>query len=335
MQLDKIITTVDLHTAGEPVRVVLGGTLPIRGETMHERLGFVQGNLDSLRALLMHEPRGHRDMCGVFMTPPVNPEAQMGLLFFDTAGYLSMCGHSTIGAATLALELGMVSKQEPYTNLTIDTVVGTIQARARVEKGQVKNVTFRNIPSFVFAQDVELSLPEFGKFCVDIAFGGNFFALVDSSVLGIPVNIEHLQQLIRVGLEIRNTVNSQLKVRHPTNPTIDSVGLTLISALPQTPHAHAKNVTVFGNGQFDRSPCGTGTSAKMASLYTKGELGLHEPFIHESIIGTTFEAQLVKAIQLGPFKAVLPEITGSAYITGFHQFVLESEDPLKHGFHIS
>ncbi len=334
MQFDKIITTADLHTAGEPVRVVLGGTLPIRGETMHERLVFVQSNLDSLRTILMHEPRGHRDMCGVFITPPVTPEAQMGLLFFDTAGYLHLCVHSTIGVVTLALELGMVSKQEPYTNLTIDTLVGSIYTKARVEEGVVRNVTLRNIPSFLYAQDVEITLPEFEKFSVDIAFGGNFFAIVDSSALAIPVNIDHLQQLVYAGLEIRKAVNDRVKVRHPTNPNIGEVALTLISAPPQTPRAHARNVTIFGNGQFDRSPCGTGTSAKMASLYAKNKLALLEPFIHESIIGTTFEGRLVEATQVDSFKAVRPEITGSAHITGFHQFVLQSGDPLKHGFHI-
>ncbi len=334
MQFDKIITTADLHTAGEPVRVILGGNLLVRGETMHERLMFVRNNLDSLRVILTHEPRGHSDMCGVFITPPVTPEAQMGLIFFDTAGYLDMCGHSTIGAVTLALKLGMAVKREPYTNLIIDTVVGAIHAKARVENGAVRNVILRNIPSFLYAQDIELSLPEFEKLSIDIAYGGNFFAIVESSALDIPVTIDHIQQLVNAGLEIRKAVNKRVKVRHPTNSTIGGVALTLISAPPQTPHAHARNVTIFGNGQFDRSPCGTGTSAKMASLHAKNKLALQEPFIHESIIGTTFEGRLVETAQVGPFKAVIPEIAGSAYITGFHQFILESEDPLKHGFHI-
>jgi proline racemase len=335
MQFDKIIMTADLHTAGEPVRVVLGGSVPIRGETMHDRFAFFQSKMDSLRTILMHEPRGHRDMCGVVITPPVTPKAQMGLLFFDTAGYLHMCGHSTIGAVTLALELGMVEKQEPHTDLTLDTVAGSIHARARVEKGMVKNVTFRNVPSFLYAQDIQLSLPEYEKLSVDIAFGGNFFAIVDSTDLDIPVNIDHLQQLVNTGLEIRKAVNEKVKVRHPTNSTIVGIDLTLISAPPQTPRAHARNVTIFSDGQFDRSPCGTGTSAKMASLYAKGNLALQEPFIHESIIGTIFEGRLVETTEVGTFKAVVPEITGSAYITGFHQFVLQSEDPLKQGFHIS
>lgn len=334
MKIERTLTTVDLHTAGEPVRALLGGVLPLPGKTMQAKQEVFRVGMDSIRTALLHEPRGHRDMFGILITPPVSPEAHFGLLFFDVKGYLTMCGHSTIGAATLALELGMVSPQEPYTNLAIDTIAGLIRARVRVEDRHVVNVTFRNVASFLHTQGVPVKLPGIGDINVDVAFGGNFFALVDASDLHMPVDIENLEKLVDAGLQIRKAVNAQIRVTHPMSKNISGVSLTIISDRPKNPTANAKSITVFGEGQVDRSPCGTGTSAKMATLHSKGQLDLGEPFVHESIIGTLFEGRLVEATHVKRFEAVIPEITGSAYITGFHQFVLDSEDPLKYGFHL-
>jgi proline racemase/trans-L-3-hydroxyproline dehydratase len=334
MKIEKTLPTVDLHTAGEPVRVLLGGVLPLPGKTMQAKQDVVRAGMDSIRTALMHEPRGHRDMFGALITPPVSPEAHFGLLFFDVNGYLPMCGHSTIGAAALALELGMVSPEEPYTNLAIDTIAGLIRARAQVEDRRVVNVTFRNVPSFLHTPSLQVKLPGIGEVNVDVAFGGNFFALVDASDLHVGVDVENLGKLVDTGIEIRKAVNAQMRVTHPIRKTISGVGLTVISDNPKNPTATARSITVFGKGQVDRSPCGTGTSAKMATLHAKGQLRLGEPFVHESIIGTLFEGKLVETTHVGRFEAVIPEITGSAYITGFHQFVLDSDDPLKYGFHL-
>lgn len=334
MNIEKIISTVDLHTAGEPVRAVLGGIQSIPGKTMEEKQKFLSQKLDLIRTTLLHEPRGHKEMCGAIMTPPLSREADFGLIFFDGGGYLEMCGHSTMGVATAVIELGMFQKKEPTTSLSIDTPAGLIKARVHVEDGQVRSVTIRNVASFLFAKDIELEIPGIGRIKVDIAFGGNFFALVDVTELHYTLEKENIDRLIAIGLKIREAVNAKINVRHPNAKHISGVGLTEIFGKPENPQAMGRNMVVFGNGQVDRSPCGTGTSAKLASLYARGQIGLNEPFIHESIIGTLFEGKIVEVTKVAQFEAIIPEITGSAFVTGFHQFTVDSGDPLKHGFQL-
>jgi proline racemase len=332
--IEKTISTVDLHTAGEPVRFILEGLGTIPGKTMVEKQRFFAQELDSIRTLLMHEPRGHRAMCGALLTPPVSRDAQFGLLFFDGEGYLNMCGHGTIGVATAVLEQGMFAKKEPYTHLSFDTPAGLIHVKIQIEMGQIRSVTLRNVASFLFTKDVVLELPGIGEVSVDIAFGGNFFAFVKASALHLEVEKENLDELIAIGLMIRDTINAKIKVQHPIAKHITSVGLTGIYGKPKNPQAQARNVVIFGNGQVDRSPCGTGTSARLAAMYARGQIGLDEPFMCESIIGTLFEGKIVAVTKVGQIEAIIPEIKGSAYVTGFNQFIVDSEDPLKNGFQL-
>ena len=334
MQIERIISTVDSHTAGEPTRIITGGLPPILGKTMLERYEFFKKELDFIRTTLLHEPRGHKEMVGAVITPPVSPKAHFGVLFFNTGGYVSICGHGMLGIATVALELGMIAKVEPYTNVIIDTPAGLTNVQVKVQEGRVTSATLRNVPSFLFAKNVTIEVPSIGEIPVDIAFGGEFFGIVNASELQLCVDIKYVNQLIQLGLQIREIINAQIKVRHPTIPHISSVDLIEISDNPTNPKANAKNVTIFGDGQVDRSPCGTGTSAKMALLYFKNKLTLNKPYVHESIIGTLFEGRLVEMTRVGAFEAVIPEITGSAYITAFNQFVVDPEDPLKYGFRL-
>ncbi|MFX1576176.1 MAG: proline racemase family protein [Promethearchaeota archaeon] len=334
MVIEKTISTVDLHTAGEPVRFILEGLGSIPGKTMVEKQRFFARELDSIRTLLMHEPRGHRAMCGALLTPPVSRDAHFGLLFFDGGGYLNMCGHGTIGVATAVLEQGMFAKKEPYTHLSFDTPAGLIHVKIHIEMGQIRSVTLRNVASFLFTKDVVLELPGIGEVTVDIAFGGNFFAFVEASALQLEVEKGNLDELIATGLMIRDAINAKIKVQHPIAKHITSVGLTGIYGKPKNPQAQARNVVIFGNGQVDRSPCGTGTSARLAAMYARGQIGLDEPFICESIIETLFEGKIVAVTKVGQIEAIIPEIKGSAYVTGFNQFIVDSEDPLKYGFQL-
>jgi proline racemase len=334
MIIEKIISTVDLHTAGEPVRAIIGGIQFIPGKTMEEKQQFFSREMDFVRTTLLHEPRGHKDMCGAVMTQPLSRGAHFGLIFFDGRGYLDMCGHSTMGVATAVIELGMFVKEEPITYLSIDTPAGLVKAKVHVEEGQVRSVTIRNVASFLFAKDIEIEIPGIGGVKVDIAFGGNFFALVDVTDLHLTIEKGKIDRLIEAGLKIREAVNAKIKIRHPIAKHITGVGLTEIYGKTKNPQAQARNVVIFGNGQFDRSPCGTGTSAKLAALYARGQIGMNEPFIYESIIDTLFEGKIVEVTKVGQFDTIIPEIKGSAYVTGFNQFVVDSEDPIKHGFQL-
>ncbi|MFX1343404.1 MAG: proline racemase family protein, partial [Promethearchaeota archaeon] len=225
-------------------------------------------------------------------------------------------------------------KKEPVTPLSIDTPVGLVKADVHVEDGQVRSVTIRNVPSFLYDQDIALEIPGIGTVKVDIAFGGNFFALVDVAELNLAIEKRNIDHLIEAGLKIRDAVNANIQVKHPIVTTITGVGLTQIYEKIKNSHDKVRNVVVFGNGQVDRSPCGTGTSARLAALYARGQISINEPFMSESIMGTVFEGKIVGATKVGQFEAVIPVIKGSAYVTGFHQFVVNSEDPLKHGFQL-
>jgi proline racemase/trans-L-3-hydroxyproline dehydratase len=333
MGVIKSLFVIDAHTCGEPTRVIISGLPRIPGQTMAEKKTYLRENLDSARVMLMHEPRGHQDMFGAVLLPPVNPEADLGLVFMDCEDYLNMCGHGSICAVTVAVENGLVPVEEPKTRLLLDTPAGLVKAVAEVRDGKAISVTVQNVPAFLFLKDGELELPDLGKLKYDIAFGGNFFALVKGEDLQIPLTPRYKQALSQAGLAIKKRVNESVKVKHPTLPHINTVDLVEIYGPPsEGGNAHAKNVVVFGNGQIDRSPCGTGTSAKMAALYFKNELALEEDFIYESIVGATFTGRLVKETKIGDQPAVIPEITGRAFVTGYHHFVADPEDRLGGGF---
>jgi proline racemase len=329
-----VISALDTHTAGEPTRIVMSGLPPIRGETLAEKWDYARSHLDHFRRALMHEPRGHRDMFGAIVTPPCRPEADWGLIFMDSGGFLTMCGHGTIGTAIALVQMGLAEPKEPETVIVFDTPAGLVRAHVCVEHGQAVQAWIQNVPAFLYRADVPVHVPGVGQVQVDIAFGGNFFALVDARELGVAVDPANARQLVSLGLLIRDSVNDQVEVQHPLEKHINKIELTEITAPPTKPGAHAKNVVIFGEGSVDRSPCGTGTCARMATLYAKGQLGLGEVFVHESILGSLFEGQLLEEAPLGEFKGVIPRVGSSAYITGIQQFIIDPDDPLKYGFFI-
>jgi proline racemase len=293
---------------------------------------YMMEHLDRFRTLLMQEPRGHRDMVGAILTPPTTDRGAYGILFMDHAGYLDMCGHATIGITTALMTTGMIELSEPETIVIFDTPAGSIESHARVERHEVVEVSVANVSSFLYARDVALSLPDLGTVTIDVSFAGNFIALARAQDLGVSVHSYHLAKLLHLGTLVKTAVNARLQVQHPTQPHLGTVQLTQIYDQPEPARPFARSVAIFGSGQMDRSPCGTGTSAIMVMLYERGELPLGVQFINESIIGTQFSGRLIREVQVGEFVAVDPVFTGRAHITGLQQFVVDPNDPAKYGF---
>lgn len=332
MKFIKSIHAVDSHTAGEATRVVVGGVPKIPGKSMPEKKQWLEDNLDYLRTAIMLEPRGHKDMFGSILTQPTVDEADYGIIFMDGGGYLNMCGHGTIGAMTVAVETGMVPVTEPVTKVVQEAPAGLIHGQVFVEDGKAKKVSFTNVPAFLYKKDQEVELPGYGKIRFDISFGGSFFAIVKAEQVGLEIVPENAAKLQDLGIQLRDIINKEIPVKHPELPHIHSVDLVEWWSKTETKGATLKNCVVFGQGQVDRSPCGTGTSAKMATLFAKGELKMGEKFFYESILGTIFEGEIVGKAKVGEYDAVIPQITGSAYITGFNHFVIDETDPVKYGF---
>lgn len=331
MKFTRLLTTIDAHTEGHPVRVVTGGIPDIPGKTMAKKRDFVKQNLDHLATSLVDEPRGHLDMFVCILTPPVTDEAAFGVIFACRGGYINMCGHGSMGVATVAIETGIVEPREPVTEVIVDTPAGTIRPRVNVENGRAKSVTIQNVPSFLYKTEL-IKVPNFGELPVDIAYGGNFYVIVEAKDLGITADAAGIRRAESLLEQVRESTNEQVEIQHPEIDYIKGVSLVLINDRPTNSKANVKNINYAGSGSIDRSPCGTGTSAKMATLYSKGELGLGETFITESIIGTLFYGKLIKEVKVGGVRAVLPEITGRAFITGLHHFVMAEDDPFKYGF---
>ena len=332
MGLTKSVYAVDSHTAGESTRVLVGGIPKIRGKSMPEKKEWLESRMDYLRTALMLEPRGHNDMFGAILTSPTSEEADYGIIFMDGGGYLNMCGHGTIGAMTVAVETGMVEVTEPITKIVQEAPAGMIYGEVLVEGDKAKTVSFQNVPSFLYKQDQEVELPEYGRIHFDISFGGSFFAIVKAEQVGLSIVPENAEKLKALGIALRDIINREIPVMHPTLSHIHTVDLVEWWSETETKGATLKNCVVFGKGQVDRSPCGTGTSAKMATLFARGELKVGEPFYYESILGTIFEGKILDTAKVGGYDAVIPQITGSAYITAFNHFVMEKNDPLKYGF---
>ena len=332
MKLIKSVHTVDTHTEGESTRVVVGGIPKITGHTMPEKKEWLEKNLDYLRTALMLEPRGHNDMFGAILTEPTVEEADYGIIFMDGGGYLNMCGHGTIGAMTVAVETGMVEVTEPITKVVQEAPAGLIRGEVLVEKAKAKTVSFQNVPSFLYKRDCALELPGYGKIKFDISFGGSFFAIVKAEQVGLSLVPENAEKLKELGIALREIINKEIPVQHPSLPHIHTVDLVEWWSETETKGATLRNCVVFGQGQVDRSPCGTGTSAKMATLFAKGEMKIGEEFYYESILGTIFKGEILGTTKVGEYEAVIPRISGSAYITAFNHFVIEEEDPLKYGF---
>lgn len=332
MKFSKSLHVVDSHTMGEPTRIIVGGLPVIPGNTMPEKKEYLEKNMDYVRTITMNEPRGHNDMFGSIITPPTLPEADLGIIFMDGGGYLNMCGHGTIGAATVAVETGMVEVTEPYTEIVLEAPAGLVRAQVKVEDGVAKEVSFKNVPSFLYKRDESVELPGVGKVTFDIAFGGSFFAIVKDSEMKLEIETKNINEITEKALELRDIINKEVKVQHPTQPHIKTVDLIEIYGEAKSEDANYQNIVIFGAGQADRSPCGTGTSAKMATLFAKGELAMDEEFVYESIINTKFRGKVLEETKVGELDAVIPQVSGAAFITGFNHLVVDEEDPVKHGF---
>ncbi|MBW2057608.1 MAG: 4-hydroxyproline epimerase [Deltaproteobacteria bacterium] len=332
MRVGRIFSAIDTHTGGEPTRTIIGGLPHIPGRTVVEKMKYLRDHMDWIRTALMFEPRGHSVMSGAILTEPTHPEADIGVVFIETGGYLPMCGHDTIGVCTALVETGMVEVEEPVTHITLDTPAGLTRVRVDVEDGVAKAVTFRNIASFVFARDVEVDVPGLGKIKMDVSYGGNPYAIVPAASAGVEIRPENAGRLIEKGRMIRDAVNAQVRIQHPEKDFVNSCTHVEFYGEPTAADAHVKNAVFFADSGIDRSPCGTGTSAKVATLYAKGELKLNEEFVHESIIGSLFRARVVEETRVGPYPAVIPEVTGSAHITGINQLLIDPDDPHRNGF---
>jgi proline racemase len=324
----RYLAAVDSHTEGMPTRVVTGGVEPLPGDTMLERKLRFEAERDDLRLLLMREPRGHAAMSGAILQPPTRDDADWGVLFIEVSGCLPMCGHGTIGVATVLVETGMVEVAEPETIVRLDTPAGLVEARVAVSGGHAQAVTIRNVAAFLHARDQVADVDGFGEVRYDMAFGGNFYAIVEAASVGLEIDPARAQELIDAGDRIRAAIPQPV---HPTDERIAGCHHVVFHA-PGRDGADARNATAIHPGWLDRSPCGTGTCARMATLHARGELALGDEFVNESIIGTRFVGRLVAETEVAGVPAVVPEVTGRAWITAMGQYLLDERDPFPAGF---
>ncbi|MBX3278467.1 MAG: proline racemase family protein [Acidobacteria bacterium] len=332
MRFNDWIATVDTHTEGQATRIITGGVRPLPGPSLAAKMRFFREELDYLRVALISEPRGHRDMYGCMLTAPTVEGADYGMFFMDNSGLMNMCGHATVGVSTALVELGMVKVTEPVTPIVFETAAGIVRANVSVEQGRPRSVSFNNVPAYVEHLDAEISVPGIGRILVDVAYGGNQFVFFSANDAGIDVSSENIKKIVDAGMNVMDAANEQLRVTRPENGNGKPINIATIIAEPKDPAATYRNVHVFGPRQFDRSPGGTGTSARLAVLSAKGLLGENEEVIVESLTGGFFRGRILEQVMIDGKGATLTQVTGSAHITGFHQFVIDSEDRLRHGF---
>lgn len=332
MRFKRIFLTIDTHTVGQGTRHVVGGIPVIPGNTMSEKMLYMKTKQDWIRTLISGEPRGSKISACTILTAPCTPGTDIGVLYFEPLGWLPMCGHDTIGVGTLLVETGMVEVHEPVTHINLDTPAGVIKLKVMVEDGKAKSVSFRNAPAFVIAHKKTVRTKEYGDIIVDVAYGGNFYAIIPASYTGLDICPENYDRLIAAADTIKPYVNEQISVRHPEKPFIDKVTHIEFVGPPKTPGGYSQNCVVCTPGGIDRSPCGTGTSARCALLYRDGEIGLNQSFIHESIIGSVFSCQAVEETTVGGIPAIVPEVTGAGYLMGMSTYMLDPDDPFQQGF---
>ena len=333
-----VVTTIDAHAAGEPLRIITGGLPELPGATILERRRFMQQHFDHFRRALMWEPRGHRDMYGCVLTQPVTPGADFGVLFMHNEGYSTMCGHGIIALVTTLFEMGALAVTGQQTPVNLDTPAGLVRATAHFDSsGHVKHVSFLNVPSFLYARDIKLEVAPYGYLTVDVAFGGAFYAFLPAEQVGLRVVPEQIQELVTAGEAIKKAVNATLSIQHPLEQDLSFLYGTILTGPPENPAHHSRNVCIFANAEVDRSPTGTGVSARLALHHAKGEITDGQQIIIESILGaaSTFSGRVVGHAELGPYQAVVPEVSGRAFITGHHEFVIDPSDELGRGFFLS
>jgi len=330
LRSSSIVTTVDSHTAGDPTRVViLGGPKKIPGKSMQEKKKWLEREWKTMMHSLMREPRGYNDMEGAVLTEPVSQKADIGAVFTSPAAFWDMCGTVTIGVVTTLIELGVIKAKGDNVNVKLDTPAGLVSTTAKISKGKVKEVGVINVPSFYY-RTLSVSLPGKGDVEVDIAYGGEFLAIVKAERLGLTLKKQNKDELVRLSLRIMEAIKESQKIVHPSGRE----GLVSLVRIVEEQGNIAKSVTIPPEGVICRSPCGTGTSAHMALKYTNGEISLGEEVIHQGIIGTEFRSRLIEKKNLWGIETVIPEIIGSAWITGICEFIIDPDDPLKNGFEL-
>ena len=320
------VQTLDMHTGGEPLRVFVSGLPPLAGNTVLEKRRFFRDHYDYIRTGTMWEPRGHADMYGAVLT--ASSHADFDVFFLHNEGYSTMCGHAIIALTTLAVETGLTAQSK----ITFSVPAGLIEAQARLENGRARNVSFRNVPSFAYAVDQSIDVPGIGHVRFDIAYGGAFYALVEAQPLGLGLVPADFNRLVDYGRRIKHAVMEAMPITHPFEPDLSFLYGTIFTGAAEHPDCHSRNVCIFADGELDRSPTGSGVSARAALHYAKGELQLGERLMIESILGTRMTVQAAQTVKFGPFDAVIPEVGGSASITGRNEFYFDPEDPLCGGF---
>ena len=331
MRFNKFYQTVDLHVEGEPLRIIVDGLPEIKGNTQLERRAYCMEHLDHLREVLMYEPRGHHGMYGCIITPPAKETSDFGVLFMHNEGWSTMCGHGIIAVVTMGIETGRFHVNSGENRFVIDSPAGEVIAFAEVEEDRVVSVSFENVPSFVLKKQIDIVLDD-QTIKADVSFGGAFYAIVNSADLSLQVTKKDLPKLQKWGTKIKNNIENTWDIVHPLEQGLTGIYGVIFSDQPVKPEADLRNVTIFADEQVDRSPCGTGTSARLASLYAHGEIDENGQFVHECITDGHFTGKMLGKTTVGEMEAVIPLVSGAAYITGFHQFVVDPFDPLPKGF---
>jgi proline racemase len=347
MRVARMIQAIDAHCAGEPGRVIVGGVLDVPGATMYEKMRHLATHGDALRRCMLREPRGYPGANCNLVLPPTHPEADAGFVIMEHVEYPGMSGTNTICTATVLLETGMVPMQEPVTELTLESPAGLIRVRAECAGGKVRSVTFRNVPAFAVHLDRKIEVPQLGTVTVDVAYGGMFYAIADARAFDLKLTPDEGRDIVRITEMIKAAAREQLPVAHPEQPGFTGISIAQLSGPPSRSDAHMKNAVTVSTGELDwsrpstwtgvidRSPCGTGTCARMATLHARGRLRLHEDFRHEGILGTIFTGRLVEETTVGPYPAVVPTLSGQAWITGFASYVIDPDDPFPEGFTVA
>lgn len=331
MRISRMVQAVDSHTEGMPTRVITGGVGVFPGETMAQRRQWFIDHNDDMRTWLMYEPRGHASMSGAILQPPTRPDADFGVLFIEVSGLLPMCGHGTMGTATVLVETGMVPAVEPITTIRLDTPAGLVVAEVAVRDGSAESVTLTMVPSFCLGLDRTVEVDGFGTVRYDMAFGGNFYAIVNLDEVKLPFDRSERDRLLAAGLAIMDAINEQDRPEHPERPDISGCHHVYLEA-PGSTARYSRHAMAIWPGWFDRSPCGTGTSARIAQLHARGELAVGDRFVNESFIGSQFVGTIAETTTVGGLPAVIPRVTGRAWITGMGQYILDPTDPFPAGF---
>lgn len=340
----QVIHTVDVHAEGEPGRIVMGMHLQVRGQTMGERLEWCSTHLDWLRNLLLHEPRGHPSMCAVLVLPPITKEADVGIVILEQGGFRPMSGSNTMCAVTALLETGALPITGTETVVRIDTAAGLVEAVATVEGDKVRSVRVRNVPSFVVKLDTPIDVLHYGQIKADIAFGGQFYVQAPAAAMGVELGASNARNIVRAGAALLASAREQVHVTHPENPEINGISLVMLHGPAVTPGTSGRNSVILPNGildprdpdtwrgALDRSPCGTGTSARLACLHARGELAVGEAYVHEGVLKTTFRGVIEEEILVAGSPGIIPSIEGRAWISGLNQHVLHATDPFPEGY---